>query len=380
MAQRQGNISRVRKHVEHSYGVFPVVVSRVERLSESFVRVSLTGPALQYAVVEVARGTGGLQDAYVKLLVPPPGQSSPVRIDLTPSWRQDWFALPETIRGWMRTYTLRASRLVVPSQTIAGKIRELPAVPDVPKAFTGELTPEPVPDNHLPEVDIDFVLHTETDAEGAQCMGPGTRWAANARVGDTVSLMCPFNGYSLWASWDAGCARELILAVDETAVPAALSILSDYAAVPGGAGGSPRIQLIAWAPHPDDTAQALWAGAYPHLPAFAEIPGDLHTRWLTPQGETASGAQRSDMLEAALRQTLGVAQPVMGASGSIQEPLAPDELVWGVADDRHAQRYVFIAGEASMVKRLRRVCVWEAGLPKGQVSFMGYWRVGKTES
>lgn len=33
-----------------------------------------------------------------------------------------------------------------------------------------------------------------------------------------------------------------------------------------------------------------------------------------------------------------------------------------------------------MGKRLRWVSGQEAGTPKEQVSFMGYWRVGKTES
>lgn len=33
-----------------------------------------------------------------------------------------------------------------------------------------------------------------------------------------------------------------------------------------------------------------------------------------------------------------------------------------------------------MGKRLRWVSVQEAGPPKEHVSFMGYWRVGKTES
>ncbi|WP_399529138.1 SIP domain-containing protein [uncultured Rothia sp.] len=39
-----------------------------------------------------------------------------------------------------------------------------------------------------------------------------------------------------------------------------------------------------------------------------------------------------------------------------------------------------MAGEASVVKTLRRICVQEASIPKNDVSFMGYWRVGRTES
>ena len=57
------------------------------------------------------------------------------------------------------------------------------------------------------------------------------------------------------------------------------------------------------------------------------------------------------------------------------------EIVWSLADDENPQIYVFIAGESSIVKRLRRsICVQEASISKNDVSFMGYWKAGRTES
>ena len=54
------------------------------------------------------------------------------------------------------------------------------------------------------------------------------------------------------------------------------------------------------------------------------------------------------------------------------------ESVEGVAT-RARQRYAWIAGEAGMVKALRRFLVTDAGLDRRQVAFMGYWRLGRAE-
>ena len=92
----QNKQSRVRTHGENAYGLFTLVVSRVERLSPSYIRVSLTGPALQYAARPIAlgglsNGLGrddrafshsaddgesyiGVLDGYIKLLIPPAAQ------------------------------------------------------------------------------------------------------------------------------------------------------------------------------------------------------------------------------------------------------------------------------------------------------------------
>ena len=398
---------RVRTHGDNAYGIFTLAVSRVERLTPSYVRVSLTGPSLRYAVNPVAVGGlnaaahavgeqdtigsegelgsyRGVLDGYVKLLVPPAAEHDehgritrlnpePVHIDLTDTWRQDWFALPDTERGWMRTYTLRASRLREPDAALRKVIEALPAAPLIPAGVS--LPAAPGIDSALPEIDLDFVCHTEVSSDGVECMGPGATWASLAEKGDRVSILAPLAGEPLWASWSSGGAERIILAVDETAVPAALSILADYAA---GEQKPAEIQLIAEVPHVTDSLTTLWEGPYPHLPALSELP-NLTVNWCARED-----APRGEGLTVGLRKALGLGAWNSKGASITAEP-SPDcdgetEVVWTLADDENPQIYIFIAGEASVVKTLRRICVQEASIPKNDVSFMGYWRVGRTES
>ena len=398
---------RVRTHGDNAYGIFTLAVSRVERLTPSYVRVSLTGPSLRYAVNPVAVGGlnaaahavgeqdtigsegelgsyRGVLDGYVKLLVPPAAEHDehgritrlnpePVHIDLTDTWRQDWFALPDTERGWMRTYTLRASRLREPDAALRKVIEALPAAPLIPAGVS--LPAAPGIDSALPEIDLDFVCHTEVSSDGVECMGPGATWASLAEKGDRVSILAPLAGQPLWASWSSGGAERIILAVDETAVPAALSILADYAA---GEQKPAEIQLIAEVPHVTDSLTTLWEGPYPHLPALSELP-NLTVNWCARED-----APRGEGLTVGLRKALGLGAWNSKGASITAEP-SPDcdgetEVVWILADDENPQIYIFIAGEASVVKTLRRICVQEASIPKNDVSFMGYWRVGRTES
>lgn len=326
----------------------------------------------------------GVLDGYVKLLVPPAVEHDeygritrlnpePVHIDLTDTWRQDWFALPDTERGWMRTYTLRASRLHKPDATLRKVIEALPAAPLVPAGVS--LPAAPGIDSALPEIDLDFVCHTEVNSDGVEYMGPGATWASLAERGDRVSILAPLAGQPLWASWSSGGAGRIILAVDETAVPAALSILADYVA---GEQKPVEIQLIAEVPHVTDSLTALWDGPYPHLPALSELP-NLTVNWCARED-----APRGAALTAGLRKALGLGAWNSKGASITAEP-SPDcddetEVVWTLADDENPQIYIFIAGEASVVKTLRRICVQEASIPKNDVSFMGYWRVGRTES
>ena len=398
---------RVRTHGDNAYGIFTLAVSRVERLTPSYVRVSLTGPSLRYAVNPVAVGGlnaaahavgeqdtigsegelgsyRGVLDGYVKLLVPPAAEHDehgritrlspePVHIDLTDTWRQDWFALPDTERGWMRTYTLRASRLREPDAALRKVIEALPAAPLIPAGVS--LPAAPGIDSALPEIDLDFVCHTEVNSDGVECMGPGATWASLAERGDRVSILAPLAGQPLWASWSSGGAGRIILAVDETAVPAALSILADYVV---GEQKPAEIQLIAEVPHVADSLTTLWEGPYPHLPALSELP-NLTVNWCARED-----APRGEALTAGLRKALGLGAWNSKGASITAEP-SPDcdgetEVVWTLADDENPQIYIFIAGEASVVKTLRRICVQEASIPKNDVSFMGYWRVGRTES
>jgi NADPH-dependent ferric siderophore reductase len=41
--------------------------------------------------------------------------------------------------------------------------------------------------------------------------------------------------------------------------------------------------------------------------------------------------------------------------------------------------YAWIAGEAAVIKDMRRYLVRDVGIDRKQVAFMGYWRQGKAE-
>lgn len=400
---------RVRTHGDNAYGIFTLAVSRVEQLTPSYVRVSLTGPSLRYAVNPVALGGlnadahavgeqdatrsegelgsyRGVLDGYVKLLVPPAVEHDeygritrlnpePVHIDLTDTWRQDWFALPDTERGWMRTYTLRASRLHEPDAALRKVIEALPAAPLIPAGVS--LPAAPGIDSALPEIDIDFVLHAESDADGIERMGPGTTWASLAQVGDRVSILAPLAGQPLWASWSSGGAGRIILAVDETAVPAALSILAEYA-LDDKKREDVEIHLVAEVPHAADSLEALWCDVYPLLPPLREL------EWVKIHWCAREDASRGEALATGLRSLLNLEGVQVRENHEISpeklENVDNAEIVWSLADDENPQIYVFIAGESSIVKRLRRICVQEASISKNDVSFMGYWKAGRTES
>ncbi len=411
----QNKRSRVRTHGENAYGLFTLVVSRVEQLTPSYVRVSLTGPSLRYAVNPVALGGlntdahavgeqdatrsegelgsyRGVLDGYVKLLVPPAVEHDeygritrlnpePVHIDLTDTWRQDWFALPDTERGWMRTYTLRASRLRVPVLEVATICANLPTQPVTPEGLAVLLqrytSATGVGEYALPEIDIDFVLHTEPDADGIERMGPGTTWASLAQVGDWVSILAPLAGQPLWASWSDAGARRIVMAVDETAVPAALSILAEYV-LDDKKREDVEIHLVAEVPHAADSLEALWDDAYPILPPLREL------EWVKIHWCAREDAPRGEVLATGLRSLLNLEGVQVRENHEISseklENVDNAEIVWSLADDENPQIYVFIAGESSIVKRLRRICVQEASISKNDVSFMGYWKAGRTES
>jgi NADPH-dependent ferric siderophore reductase len=59
------------------------------------------------------------------------------------------------------------------------------------------------------------------------------------------------------------------------------------------------------------------------------------------------------------------------------EPLADDDqLIWDVSETPVSESgYAWIAGEASMVRAMRRFLVSELGVNRNSVAFMGYWRI-----
>jgi NADPH-dependent ferric siderophore reductase len=300
------------------YRPFPVQVSRLQRLSPSFLRVTFTGS-------DMADFASNGRDQRIKVMLPLPGRG----IDDCPSeadWYGAWRALPDERRMPIRTYTIRALR------------------------------PE------RGEVDVDFVLHGAT--------GPASAWAERARVGDEIVLVAPnarFPGPTGGFEWhpptDASC---LLIAGDETAVPAVCAIVES---LPGGR----RVRVLLEVPTPADALNTA-------APAGVEIT------WLPRWADDgAPPATRGALLTAAVRDAVEELADVLSPTPGIElDDVDVDAgILWEVPQGdavpgRSSGMYAWLAGEAGVVKELRRHLVQERGVDRRAVAFMGYWRDGKS--
>jgi NADPH-dependent ferric siderophore reductase len=327
-------------------------VTSVTQLCPSFRRITLAGPELA-GLSPALIGAGDrtrCRDAYIKLLVPPPGRE-PERADLSLGLREGWFARPAEERGWMRTYTVRGVRRT----TFCGMV--------------------------VPELVIDVVVHG-----GHAQDGPGSRWAAAVSPGERVYLLGPGPRERPWAAWDHGGAQRVLAVGDETAAPALMSVAEEFTDAHHGlpAGGTrPRLDVVLEVPHPEDVAAHCLPADLPDvrlhvLPRAggAEPAGHGHRAAvrLARLLELPGGAV--DDVLAGRRPQRGRGTPALAVAENAAEPRA-----WSVAAPARADApYVFLAGESGTVKALRRLCVDAAGIPKEHVSFMGYWRQGQAES
>jgi NADPH-dependent ferric siderophore reductase len=296
-----------------AYRTFAVHVARLQRLSPSFLRVTFAG-------ADLAECAPNGWDQRIKVLFPLPG-SGMSDCPTGPDWYGEWRALPADRQNPIRTYTVRASR---PWQR---------------------------------EMDVDFVLHGAT--------GPASAWAERAAVGDEVAVVGPnarFPGPTGGFEWhppaDASC---LLVAGDETAVPAICAIVESLPA------GQPARVLL----EVPTARDAL------HLATPAGVEVTWLPRW-TP--DAAVPVRRGVLLTDAVVRAV---QELPGRRS--QAPAALDVvdvdtgILWEIPDPSPTTSgpYAWLAGEAGTVKGLRRHLVQEAGLDRGSVAFMGYWRHGK---
>ncbi|MDO5662442.1 MAG: siderophore-interacting protein, partial [Brachybacterium sp.] len=167
-------------------------VLAIEDIGPSFRRITFGGEGLDRAGFPRSP-----LDLRVKVIIPEDKHAP--RMDLQAfleeksaegvSWYQAWLQLPTAQRGCMRTYTVRRW------------------------------------DEDTRELTIDFVLHTDGDGHS----GPAARWAMDAEVGDVLQILGPDRRSDLTGvgiEFHPGAATDLLIAGDETAVPAIASILS----------------------------------------------------------------------------------------------------------------------------------------------------------
>lgn len=320
------DVAAARAAAVPSWRPFRVQVSRLQRLCPSFVRVTFRGGDLDQL------GHDG-PDQRIKVYLPHPGHTVPeLGVD-------DWYARyreadPAT-RGAVRTYTIRAVR---PEQR---------------------------------EVDIDFVMHGDTS--------PASAFAINAAIGQEVALIGPnrlFDGDCQGYEWKAPAGvGTLLLAGDETAVPAIGGILESLARTGTDAT---RIHTFIEVPELDDRLDLA-------APSFADI------EWLPRRRRDGSSVPHGSLLVDAVRSLDLDAAPstsTMTAPGldqSMVDTVDIDlQILWEIADavDRERARddlYAWVAGEAGAVKEIRRYLVRERGVDRSAVSFMGYWKLGRSE-
>jgi NADPH-dependent ferric siderophore reductase len=303
-----------------------VEVQRVERVSPSFVRIELGGPGLAEC------GTAGpLYDQRMKIVFPNAAGNLPSFAGMDESWWETWLQVPEDERGSMRTYTIR---------DLVGSGRDTRLV-------------------------VDIVVHEP--GEHGSGTGPGNDWALRAAPGDRLVILAPRLGHEFGGiEWSPGTATRLLLAGDETAVPAIRGTLRD---LPADAVGAAFVEV----PSADDIQRDI---AAPDGLELTWLPrGDaprgasLHAAviaWLTGSAETAPEVS-DDEVDPDLWET-----PVHSSSG---EEVAPTTQV-PAGGTPHAGLYAWIAGESKVVTGLRRRLVNELGIDRRQVAFMGYWREG----
>ena len=330
---------------------FAVQVTAVQQLSPNFRRITLGGYSLRSFGVH-----GSTLDLRVKLMIPSraaDGTAVPLPEFRTEQagWYREWLAMDPATRGSMRTYTVRQERL----------------------------------DAIYPELDIDFVLHFDETGNG----GPAANWALNARPGDTLTLIGPNNraAHCVTAEtysgieWRPGMAERVLLAGDETAVPAIGAILE---ALPPYMSGHAILEV------PE-------AGDFQDLHTEA----DVEITWLARGAAIGRSRPHGTLLQEAVRAAVpvpgwvGIKFPEHAAGPEPEDVNVDQEILWetparmdsaAIGASKNPDKpagalpfYAWIAGEAGAIKELRRYLVRDVGIDRKQVAFMGYWRQGRAE-
>ncbi|MEU3134560.1 siderophore-interacting protein [Streptomyces sp. NPDC006854] len=253
-----------------------VRVVDVERVTPGTARIGFTADELPGLLED-------RPDQQMKLCLPRDGQPEP-RLPVCGSddpygmrWYEAYLAIPEAERPRMRSFTVRSY------------------------------------DRRRNVMTVDFVLH------GAG--GPASRWGAAARVGDVLGMVGPSSLYAR----PLPEARRMLLAGDETALPAVATVLE---ALPAGTGAV----------------------------VYAEVANAAEERELPP---AAGGAE--------------VRWVHRDRGGSLVDA------VRGAGADLDGVDAAWVAGEASAVRALRRHLVEDRELPKSAVEFSGYWRRALTQ-
>jgi len=330
---------------------FEVTVSSVEELSPNFRRITFGGYCLRDFGVN-----GDTLDLRIKLMIPSlaeDGTELPLpAFEMTQAgWYREWLAMDPAVRGSMRTYTVRKSRL----------------------------------DSVYPEIDVDFVMHFDADGHG----GPAANWAQNAKPGDAITIIGPNNRAAQCYTaeiyggieWRPGMAQRVLLAGDETAVPAISAILES---LPPYMTGHAFLEV-------------------PQAGDFLDLKTDANVEitWLARGAAIGRSRPHGELLQQAVRAAVpvpgwvGIKESDGGAGPEPEDVNVDVDILWETPARMETAEieatknpdmpagampfYAWIAGEAAVIKEMRRYLVRDVGIDRKQVAFMGYWRQGKAE-
>ena len=308
---------------------FRVSVARAETLSPHFKRIVFQGPDLK-----IFADAG--YDERIKILLPFPDGSVPPPsfFEATPedplAWYQQWRTLPAESRNPLRTYTVR-------------KVR---------------------PGSE--QIDVDFVIHDHA--------GPAGAFAEAARPGDQAIIIGPnaqAGGPVAGMDFYPGQSRHLLLVGDETAVPAIAAIMDSLIRDHWQGDGAAVIEI----PTEEDRLP---------LPEHEGIRVIWTTCDESGHGHALIKAMRSLLEDLPIHSSISAT--AAKSSKEFTEIDIDKELLWETANAAQADAsihsddlYAWIAGEAATVRELRRMLVRDRGMDRRNVSFMGYWRQGRSE-
>lgn len=181
--------------------------------------------------------------------------------------------------------------------------------------------------------------------------GVGTQWAENANIGSTAIVLDEGRLYN-----PPQDSRWQILIGDSSAIPALGGIVKNtdpavttHVVILGDQGTQSHPMMSHWTddPHtergPKVSCVSLQGRSY---------PAD-HT---APNPRTVP---------------YGSAEFTTSITTAIRAAIEPEL-------DLDTPGYVYIAGEQSMVKSVRRLCVNDLNIPKSRITFTGYWRADKS--
>ncbi|AZD09456.1 Iron-chelator utilization protein [Pseudomonas chlororaphis] len=290
------------------YRVINVELKRRIVLSPSLVRLVFAGE-------DIAQARTLAPDQRIKLLFPGADGSAP-QLPVEGDWHAARRKLPAGQQPPMRTYTIRALRL-------------LPA-----------------------ELDVDFVLHGVN--------GPASGWATHARPGDRLQMVVPNKAYSgdpggyEWMP-PAGI-RKVLLMGDETALPAIAGILEELQEYPD----YPDVQAFIEVPHESDCID-LRCNPQTRL---NWLPRDL------------LGAQHGETLIHAARELAELPPPHTAHRPLKVREGDEEQRPWETATPADNSFYAWVAGESATVMSIRRHLINERGQERRNLTLMGYWRLG----